>query len=96
MNKDWGLIGRSMRDVVAEPLRKKLIPEYDQAKSICMENGAVGFNISGSGPSMFSFFREKDGAKNMVPKIKAIYDSKSIDCIFHVSRINPKGAEVIQ
>ena len=92
---DWELIQRSMVDVVAEPLRKKLIPYYDAVKEAVMESGAVGFNISGSGPAMFAFFREQDKAYLAIPKIKRIYDRASINCLFYVSGINDKGAHVI-
>ncbi|MEM9339970.1 MAG: homoserine kinase, partial [Bacteroidota bacterium] len=42
MRKDWDLIQRSMVDVVAEPLRKKLIPHYDLVQEIVLASGAVG------------------------------------------------------
>lgn len=95
MRKDWDLIKRSMEDVVAEPLRKKLIPAYDRVKDIVMKNGAVAFNISGSGPSMFGIFRSKEKALLSIPEIKKIYQDHSIDCLFFDSKINNEGAEVI-
>lgn len=95
MKKDWDLIERSMVDVVAEPLRKKLIPEYDRVKELVMKSGAVAFNISGSGPSMFGIFRSKEKAVQSIPEIKKIYQEHSIDCFFHDSKINNEGAEVL-
>lgn len=95
IQKDWGLIERSMVDVVAEPLRKKLIPEYDQIKAVAMNSGAVAFNISGSGPSMFAFFKSEENASISIPEIKKIYEQHSIDCSFYTSQINATGTEVM-
>ena len=52
MTGDLPLIGRSMRDVVAEPYRKGFIPGYDDLKSACLAAGALCVNISASGPSV--------------------------------------------
>ncbi len=96
MSKDWSLIQRSMVDVVAEPLRKKLIPHYDLVQEIIMESGAIGFNISGSGPAMFAFFRDENLASQAIPKIKNIFHRVAIDCIFHISEINPSGTIILE
>lgn len=95
MTKDWELIERSMVDVVAEPLRKKLIPNYDEVKTTALEQGAVAFNISGSGPSMFAFFKSEGQAKQAIPIIEKTYNRQSIDCLFHISNINSEGAKVL-
>ena len=96
MKKDWGLIQRSLQDVVAEPVRKNLIPHYENVKEIATDNGALGFNISGSGPSMFSFFRSESDAKAGIEEIREIYDRLSIESFFHVSHINPKGTHIVE
>lgn len=96
MKKDWGLIERSLQDVVAEPVRKNLIPHYENVKEIAMNNGALGFNISGSGPSMFSFFRNESEAKAGIEEIRDIYNRLSIESFFHISRINPNGTHIIE
>lgn len=96
MKKDWGLIQRSLQDVVAEPVRKNLIPHYDHVKEIAMNHGALGFNISGSGPSMFSFFRNESEARAGIEEIREIYQRLSIEAFFHISPINPKGTHIIE
>ena len=52
--EDYNLIGRSIKDVIIEPLRSILIPKFDKLKEISLSNGALGFGISGSGPSVFA------------------------------------------
>ncbi len=95
MKTDWGLIQRSLQDVVAEPVRKSLIPHYENVKEIVMNSGALGFNISGSGPSMFSFFRSESQARAGIEEIREIYSRLSIEAFFHISKINPKGTHTI-
>lgn len=96
MKQDWGLIQRSLVDVVAEPVRKTLIPHYEDVKEIAMKHGALGFNISGSGPSMFSFFRSEEAARAGIAEVREIYDRLSIESFFHISRINPKGTHIVE
>lgn len=92
---DYDLIGRSMQDVVAEPVRSMLIPLFDEIKTTALSNGALGCSISGSGPSIFALSKSFKTAKLVSSEFKNIYDSNDIESIMYVSKINPKGAEVI-
>lgn len=49
---DMDLLKIACDDRLHVPYRKKLIPEYDNIKNICMQNGAAAFTISGSGSTM--------------------------------------------
>lgn len=40
-------------DVVAEPYRKQLLPNYQQSKDYLLAQGALAVGISGSGPTLF-------------------------------------------
>src|SRR5688572_2466796 len=54
MKPDFGLIKRSLKDVVAEPIRSVLIPGFDFMKEEALKAGALGSGISGSGPTIFA------------------------------------------
>ncbi|MEP0368165.1 MAG: homoserine kinase [Cyclobacteriaceae bacterium] len=92
---DFVLLKKSVTDLIAEPVRKKLIPGYDDVKSIVFNHGSVGFNISGSGPSMFAFFKNEKEMNRAKPDIKALYAEKNLSVILHSSKINLHGCEVI-
>src|SRR5882757_8133439 len=62
MKNDYDLIGRSMEDVIIEPVRSMLIPGFDEVKKRSKEAGALGGGISGSGPSIFMLSKEKQVA----------------------------------
>ena len=53
LKADYKLIGRSLEDVIIEPVRSILIPGFDDVKKKSKEAGALGGGISGSGPSIF-------------------------------------------
>lgn len=89
--KDYDLIGRSMQDVLIEPTRAILIPEFYEMRKIAMEAGAISFGISGSGPSVFSFSRSRELAAEISLKIKTHLNQREIDCNTYVSAINNNG-----
>ena len=59
---NYALIGRSLHDVIIEPIRSLLIPKFDIIKNVALESGAIGFGISGSGPSIFTLNSDLDTA----------------------------------
>lgn len=93
---DYDLISRSMKDVIAEPVRSMLIPLFKEAKQSAIEEGALGCSISGSGPSIFALSKGKSIAGKVASTFKIIYESNEIDANVYVSGINPIGAEVIK
>ncbi len=93
---DYDLIGRSLQDVIAEPVRSMLIPLFAEVKQTALSLGALGSSISGSGPSIFALCKEKSIADSIGKAFKEIYESNKIEANVYVSKINPKGAEVIK
>ena len=93
--ENYELIGHSLKDVVAEPTRSMLIPLYDQVKEMALENGALGCNISGSGPSMFMLSHSQEIAHKLADKLREMYIKENLDCDVYVSKINPDGATIL-
>lgn len=89
---NFPLIGRSMEDVIVEPVRAQLIPHYYKVKNIAMENGALGCNIAGSGPSIFALCSDKETAEKASIAMQKEFIKNKIACDRYVSRINPNGA----
>ena len=93
--EDYGLMGRCLQDVVAEPYRKSLIPEFDLVKKTALENGALGCGISGSGPSIYALSKEIENAENVANKMKQIYTKTGIEFDVYVSKVCDEGVKVI-
>ena len=93
--ENYTLLSRAISDKIAEPVRKTLIPEYGTIKQTAKDYGAVGFNISGSGPSMFALFTSADAAKACTARIEKIYQKLDLPVMMHLSKINPIGCQII-
>jgi len=63
LQHDYALISRSLEDVIIEPVRSILIPGFHEVKRRCIEAGALGGGISGSGPSIFMLNKEENTAR---------------------------------
>jgi len=91
---DYGLIGRSLEDVIIEPVRSILIPGFDELKQSCMEAGALGGGISGSGPSVFMLSESQAKAKELESIMSALYTRIGIDFHTYVTTVNNGGCRV--
>ena len=92
---DFGLIQRSLNDVIVEPYRSQLIPHYNEVKIEVLKAGALGTGISGSGPSIFSLSKGLETANNVADAMKKVYSKTGIDFDIHISKINTTGVKVI-
>ena len=92
---DYDLLGRSLDDVIIEPLRSILIPKFEEVKAAAITNGALGAGISGSGPSIFALSKGKETAEKVAKAIEKIYSPTGITFDIHVASINDKGVTVI-
>lgn len=93
--EDYGLIGRSMKDVLIEPTRSILIPEFQEMRAIANSLNAISFGISGSGPSVFAFAESKGKAEEVTKQIQHHLDSKGVGSNGYVSKVNQTGPRVL-
>ena len=91
MKGDYDLIGRSLEDVIIEPVRSILIPGFDIIKTECKSAGAIGGGISGSGPSIFMLSRDEQTANIVAAVMKSIYDKIGVNYHIYVTTINHQG-----
>jgi homoserine kinase len=92
---DYDLIGRSLQDVIVEPVRSLLIPGYELIKKAALSAGALGCSISGSGPSIFTLSSSEATAREVGAAMQQICEEYGIDSDVHVSLINTEGPRVI-
>ncbi len=94
MKPDYGLIMRSLHDVVAEPIRSVLIPGFAAIKEIAIKKGALGCGISGSGPTIFALSTEFAIAENAGKAMQQQFTHLKLNSDVFVSRIDGNGARV--
>ena len=95
LKNDHALIGRSLEDVIIEPVRSILIPGFDEVKNKCKEAGALGGGISGSGPSIFMLSVTQAIANDTACVMKEVYNNLGIEHNTYVTTINKKGVELV-
>lgn len=92
---DIDLVGRSMKDVLIEPTRSILIPDFEVLRTLAMDNGAVGFGISGSGPSVFALTKSKESAEKITAAQQAHLTNLKIKSYAYVSEVNTEGPRTL-
>jgi homoserine kinase len=92
---DYDLMGRSLRDVVIEPVRSILIPGFNRVKQAAIDSGALGCSISGSGPTVFALCRGTDVASTVSREMAAAFKNAGLDSDVYISKISATGARVI-
>ena len=95
IQSDYGMISRSIHDVIAEPRRQKLIPDFYKAKRAAMASGALGFSISGAGPSVFALCEGEKIAREVGKAIAQVFDAIPLSNQIHVSPINTQGVRAV-
>ncbi len=95
LNSDYDLIGRSLQDVVVEPVRASLIPGFYKVKKAALEAGALGCSISGSGPSLFALSSDFAVAEKIGSAMQNVFTKENIESDVYISKINCEGAKVI-
>ncbi|HLA51758.1 MAG TPA: homoserine kinase [Flavitalea sp.] len=94
LQKDYGLIGRSLEDVIIEPVRSILIPGFAEVKEKCISAGALGGGISGSGPSVFMLSVEQRTAKRVAELMEEVYSRLDIEYKIYVTKIDERGIKI--
>ncbi|HEV8285322.1 MAG TPA: homoserine kinase [Chitinophagaceae bacterium] len=95
LTNDYDLIGRSLEDVIIEPVRSILIPGFDEVKINAKEAGALGGGISGSGPSIFMLSKEKETAKKVETIMKNVFQKIGVEYKTYVTTINQTGVKIL-
>lgn len=94
LTSNYGLIGRSLHDVIAEPVRGPMIPGFQAMKDAAAKAGALGCSISGSGPSVFALSRTQFTADAVCLAMSEALNAIGCEHSRSVSRISPEGARL--
>jgi homoserine kinase len=91
-NNNAALIGRSLEDRIIEPERAALIPGFYGFREAAMAAGALGFAISGSGPTMFAISDSQIAAEKVKAALLTRCSQEAMSGNAFTSRVNPRGA----
>lgn len=79
-----------LKDVLAEPYRRDLIPGFDAAMKKGRELGALAGGISGSGPSIFVVMKDRERAEELREWLAGNFILNG-DGFCNICRIDPDG-----
>ena len=97
MTGDAALLGKSIEDVIIEPVRARFIPGFHDVKAAALAAGATGCSISGSGPSMFAVASSAASARRIASAMVKVFRRRgNIECDMYLSRINMDGAKIVR
>jgi homoserine kinase len=95
-NGDVALLGRSVEDVLVEPLRAPLIPGFSQVKAAARAAGGLGCSIAGAGPSVFALCASQTAAEQSGAAMCAAFrTAASVGCDLFVGQVSRTGAQVL-
>lgn len=92
---DHELISRSMEDFIIEPVRRSLIPGFDEIKNASLSAGALGGGISGSGPSIFMLSESREQASNVEGAMRRAFERTGMEFNTYSSEICTDGVKFI-
>ena len=92
---DLALMGRSLCDVVAEPVRAVLIPGFRRVKEAALAGGAIGCSISGAGPAVFALAASAERAAAAAAAMRREFAAAGLEAAAYVSEINTAGPRVV-
>ncbi len=96
MSNDLDLIGRSLNDVIVEPVRANLIKGYSEIKESALSAGAIGCSISGSGPSIFALSDSIEKGMQINEAMKKAAEKNGLTSQIYLSPINSVGPREIE
>jgi len=93
---DVAMIGQGMTDVIVEPARMRLIPNYEAVKKAAFEAGASGVAISGAGPAVIAVVDDtKASGLDVAEAMKDAFLSAGIMCEARSSRPSLRGTVIV-
>ena len=92
---DFDLLGRSMVDLFADPVRAELIPGYHIVRQTAMDTGAIGCGISGSGPALFALCDSEEISRKVGIAMVDSFKKNGLNSIAYPSPIQRKPPEIL-
>jgi len=81
------LIGESLRDDVVEAVRAKYIPGYFNLREAAMNAGALGFTISGAGPSILAVIEDDRSIYESVKgALKDVFEEEGVEAEIYFAK----------
>jgi len=81
----------SLQDLIIEPMRSLLIPKFAEMRTAAIDNKALAFGISGSGPSVFAISEGKENAVNILYALEKVYSEVDIEIQTYINALSKES-----
>lgn len=92
---DQVLAANSLRDLVAEPYREQLLPNYQNLRKELYTQGALACGISGSGPTFYAVTTDLTTAHQLAQTFQEHY-LQNDEGFIHICQVDMDGAVVLE
>lgn len=92
---DATLVREGLKDVLVEPRRAPLVPNFARVQQAALDHHALGASISGGGPSVFGWFEDAAQAHAAGAAMRAAFAEAGLDSDVLVGPIDGPAAAVI-
>jgi homoserine kinase len=93
---DAALVREGLKDVLVEPRRAPLIPNFARVKQAALDHHAMGASISGAGPSVFGWYENRADAEAASVSMQAAFAEVALDSEGWVSPVDGPAAGLIE
>lgn len=93
--KDYIRLAAACDDQLIEPMRAPLIPHFYEVKAAAYAAGALACSLSGSGPTLFAFAKDKVLAQMIADRMAAIFKKHGIESDTIITSFAPQGARLV-
>jgi len=94
--EDLSLVGRALRDRIAEPYRSGLVPAFDDVRDGARKAGALGCSLSGSGPTLFAWCDGRSGAEAVRDRMASVFAEHGVETDTWVTTLSEQGAHIVE
>lgn len=92
---DLALVGRALRDRIAEPHRATLVPGFTDVQAAARDAGALGCSLSGAGPTVFAWCAGEARAGAVCEAMTAAFAAHGQKTESWITTISSPGARVV-
>ncbi|MBE1159577.1 homoserine kinase [Dyella acidiphila] len=89
------LVREGLKDVLVEPRRAPLVPNFARVKQAALDHRALGASISGGGPSVFGWFEQRSDAEAAAQAMRSAFAEAGLDSDSFVAPVDGPAAALL-
>jgi homoserine kinase len=89
------LVREGLKDVLVEPRRAPLVPNFARVKQAALDHHAMGASISGAGPSVFGWFEHRVEAEAAAEAMRSAFAEAGLDSDMFVAPVDGPAATLL-